>query len=182
MLALLLSLMHRHEGTMLDLVHQRAGLDTLLSEDDVSTLMSSLMDNHKGIILEFLRERRYIHKKMSAAQVTATLLAKCNLKMRQWRNVIHCMKTYLDIDDFCAGYWQLMSLGEKGPNIYLGEYEYEKKKGEVKEHIVFWWKQPEKLLVSSVENIINGNDIKHNDIVSLSLHTEVTTVMESSGI
>ena len=85
MLALLSSLMHRHEGTILESVHQRA-------VDDVSTLMLSLMDNHKGTMLEFLvRKRRYIHKKMSAAQVGATL-AKCNLKMRQWRNIFQCMK------------------------------------------------------------------------------------------
>ena len=46
----------------------------------------------------------------------------------------------------------------------MGEYEYEQKKGEVKEHIVFWQKQHEESLVSSVDYIINGNDINPNDI------------------
>ena len=53
--------MHRHEGTILDLVHQRA-------VDDVSALMLSLMDNHKGTMLEFLvPKRRYTTKDVSCS-------------------------------------------------------------------------------------------------------------------
>ena len=94
-------------------------LGSLFSANDVSflVLVSHLLDNHEESVLEILREKGYVHERMSEYQVAATL-TKCIIKLSQWCHLVQCLKTYMNIDNFGAGYRKLMTIGKEEPEIH----------------------------------------------------------------
>ena len=73
-----------------------------------------------------------------------------------------------------------MTIGEEELDIHTKEFKYEATPGTMKELIEFGWKCPRCCFLRSVENIVNGNEIKSKTVILVLMHMVVIMGKESS--
>ena len=84
------------------------------------------------------------------------IIDDCRLTLCQWRKLVWSPKLFLDLDVVCVLKKRWPQLGESHGKIYHGDYFFEAVKGEVKEHLKYWWKDPASEFLSCVQRMIEG--------------------------
>ena len=84
----------------------------------------------------------------------------------QWKKIVHCLQTFQDTVGLkFASRDKVRSLGGAHSSIHADVYHYDKKKkGEVKETVKYWYKDPSSEFVDSVESIVNSKELDPKDI------------------
>ena len=130
----------------------------------IGSILGYLLDHHKEDTLDVLREERLIPKIMNEYQIAATM-DYAKVCQTHWKKIVHCLKTFQDTLGLeFASEGKLRKLGGAHVNIHADVYFYEKKAGEVRECVKYWYKDPAEEFVSSVESIINAQELDPKDI------------------
>jgi len=111
-----------------------------------------------------LREERLVPKFMNEYQIASTM-ERANIYATHWKKVVQCLRTFQDVKGpHFATEDKVRILGGAYINMKTGVSHYEKKKGEAKERVKYWYKDASEEFLSSIESIMNSKKLDPKEI------------------
>lgn len=115
-------------------------LDEGSEEDAMKAMLDYLVTRHPDLTKERLRELGLTPKRINEYEIAATISAS-NIGITQWREIVKCFKTYLDMEKtgFCVSEEMWRHLGKDHGEIRTGKCEWFKDEPKKRPQIVQWW-------------------------------------------
>ena len=125
-------------------------LSNIEKNDVFCDVIDCMLKCCNDVMMDELRCRNIVPHVIDEFDVAA-IIDDCCLTLRQWRKLVQLLKLFLDLDVVCVPEKRWRQLGESHGKIYHGEYFFKAVKGEVKEHLKYWWKDPASKFLSCVQ-------------------------------
>ena len=124
-------------------------------EDAIHCFIDYLSTKYGDTVRDHFRNLGLIPKQMDEFEVAATI-DKCNLGIAQWRNLVQCLKTFLELENFCISEKNWQKLGEDHGKISTGTFVYEHTPGKRPEKCTWWTMDPADEFISKLVGLLNG--------------------------
>ncbi len=124
-------------------------------EDSIHHILDYLLRKHGDVAQAQLQYLGITPRILNEYEV-ATTMDKANLGIGQWRTLVQCLKTYLELDTFCVSETAWRKIGHDHAKIHTDVYEHVEKEGERSEKCKWWTMNAMDKLNSKNGGLMNG--------------------------